>query len=94
MTDFIAAWQCIGCGKIEVPQTCVGICENERAELVYGSEHRRVLALLEHARGQRQALEAIVRRLAHATPHDGEWEHSWRALQDDARRTLAALEQG
>ena len=94
MTDFIAAWQCIGCGRIEVPETCVGICENEPVQLVYASEHRRVISLLEEARGQRHALETIVRRLAHSTPHPGEWEHSWRALQEDALRVLATLEHG
>ena len=22
---YVAAWQCIGCGKIEAPQTCIGV---------------------------------------------------------------------
>jgi hypothetical protein len=24
MNDYVKAWQCIGCGKIETPQTCIG----------------------------------------------------------------------
>ena len=22
---YVAAWQCMGCGKIEAPQTCIGV---------------------------------------------------------------------
>jgi len=22
------AWQCIGCGKIEAPQNCIGVCRD------------------------------------------------------------------
>jgi hypothetical protein len=28
MTDYVKAWQCIGCGKIEAPQTCIGVCQS------------------------------------------------------------------
>ena len=59
-----------------------------------GSKPDQYAQLLEQARGQRQALETIVRQLAHATPRPGEWEHSWRALQEDALRVLATLEHG
>ncbi|MDF3011132.1 MAG: hypothetical protein K0S03_1928 [Burkholderiales bacterium] len=29
------AWQCIGCGRLESSQPCVGICEDRPVELVY-----------------------------------------------------------
>jgi hypothetical protein len=47
--------------------------------------------VLARARQEAQALRALVHRLARTTPHEGEWERSYRALQNQARRLLAAL---
>ena len=88
MIERIKAWQCIGCGRIEAAQTCIGICQDRRVEFVYASEHEEALARMEQALGQAEALRALVRRLAWTTPHEGEWERSFRALQEQARRTL------
>ncbi len=92
MSVFVKAWQCIGCGRIEAPQNCVGICQDRRVEFVYASEHQDVLAQLEHARGQVEMLAALARRLAWTTPRAHEWEHSYRVLQAEARSALAALQ--
>jgi hypothetical protein len=91
MNDYVKAWQCIGCGRIEAPQTCIGICEDRKVEFVYRFEHDKTLAQLEVAHWQIHTLNALVQRLAWTKPHDDEWEHSYRALQEQARRTLAAL---
>jgi uncharacterized protein YigA (DUF484 family) len=85
----VKAWQCIGCGKIEAPQTCIGVCQDRKVEFVYASEHEDVLAQLTLARTRIGTLEAITRQLARTTPRTGEWEHSYRALQQRARRMLA-----
>jgi hypothetical protein len=47
MADHVKAWQCIGCGNIEAPQTCIGVCEHHKVQFVYAFEHDRVLAELE-----------------------------------------------
>lgn len=86
MTETVKAWQCIGCGKIEAPQTCVGICQDRKVELVYAQEH---VAALARAQAQTSAMELIVRQIAGITPREGEWERSYRALQNRARQTLA-----
>ena len=91
MADIITAWQCIGCGKIEAPQTCIGVCQDRKVEFVYAAEHEKTLAELARARRQASLLEALVRRLAHTHPHRDEWEHSYRALQAQALSTLAAI---
>ena len=91
MTERVAAWQCIGCGRIEGAQPCIGICEDRRVDFVYASDHDQALAQLALARGQAEALAAVVRQLAHMTPLAGEWERSYRVLQVRARRTLEAL---
>lgn len=85
------AWQCIGCGRIEAAQTCVGICQDRKVQLVYADEHERALAA---ARRQASVLEAFVRRLACTRPHEDHWEHSYRVMQEQARALLASTVNG
>lgn len=80
-------WQCVGCGRIEDPQPCVGICRDVKVEFVPAAAHDEALAL---ARAESEALRAVVRRIAGVTPRNGEFESAWRALQRDARSALAA----
>ena len=89
MTEYVKAWQCIGCGKIEAPQTCIGVCQDRKVQFVYAFEHEQVLAQARRAQQRAEALEGVVRRLAFTTPRNGEWERSYRALQDQARRALS-----
>lgn len=91
MTERITAWQCIGCGRIEGAQPCVGICQDRKTDFVYASDHDEVLTQLALARQRAEALAALVRQLANTTPRKDEWERTYRALQARARRTLAAL---
>lgn len=91
MSDYLKAWQCIGCGRIEGPQPCVGICQDRKVEFVYAAEYEQALAELARARQQADALEALVRRFAHTRPHQDGWERSYRAMQEQARSTLASL---
>ena len=91
MNAYVKAWQCIGCGKIEAPQTCIGVCQDRKVEFVYALEHEEALAQLKVAHQQVEVLEALVRRLARTNPHDDAWEHSYRALQEQARAILASL---
>jgi hypothetical protein len=85
MTERVEAWQCIGCGRIEKPETCVGVCDFRKIELVYGFEHEEAIAA---GRARVARLESIVRSLARITPREGEWERSYRALQGEAREAL------
>jgi hypothetical protein len=88
MTERIAAWECIGCGRIEGARPCVGICQDRKTDFVYASEHDEVLAQLALAHGRTAALATLVRQLAHTTPRNGEWERTYRALQARARQLL------
>ena len=85
MVEEVKAWQCIGCGRIEAPQDCVGVCDFKRVAMVYAFEHEEAL---EAARARCARFEALARRLAQITPRHGEWERSYRALQDEARAAL------
>ncbi len=85
MTDTVQAWQCVGCGKIEAPQTCVGVCESRKVELVYAHDHHAELAALQAANA---AMSALLKQFAWITPREDGWESSYRAMQERARRVL------
>lgn len=86
----VTVWRCIGCGRIEGPQPCIGVCQDRKVELVDAAVHDRVLAQLDHLREQTRVLAAVVRQLAHTTPREGECERTYRALQAQARQALGA----
>lgn len=91
MTQRIAAWQCIGCGRIEGAQPCVGICEDRRAEFVHADDYDAVLIQLALARRRWEELAVLARQIAHTTPRKDECERTWLALQDRALGILRAM---
>jgi hypothetical protein len=84
-------WWCPACGGVDAPQECLGICVWRPVEwvsqAVYDRERERALA--EHEIEQR--LRELLSRIAWVTPRPGQWERSWRALQEEARRELGQL---
>jgi hypothetical protein len=91
MTETLKAWECIGCGRLESSQPCIGVCRDRPVELVYAQEHARVLAELERAQERATALEAIVRHLAWTSPRPGRCEETLTALRERSRGLLATL---
>ena len=91
MIERIRAWQCIGCGRIEGAQPCVGICEDRGAEFVHASDYDEALAQLALARRETEDLAVLVRQIAHTVPHPGACERTWLALQQRALRVLGGL---
>lgn len=87
----ITVWQCIGCGKIEGPKPCIGVCNDRKVEFVYASVYDEAVSQAAFYRWKSEALEALIRRLAYTTPHEGEWERSYRTFQDQALRTLLKI---
>jgi hypothetical protein len=79
--DRVEVFQCIGCGKIEAPQPCIGVCRDRRTQLVYAEDYDALLA-------ESDALRAVLRQIAMITPREGECLRSWEALQARARRVL------
>ena len=77
----IKVWRCVGCGRIDDPQPCVGICRDEKREYVAAGDHDRIVA----------ALAAVVRAVATTMPHEGEALRHWRALRARAREALDGL---
>lgn len=87
----VSVWRCIGCGRIEAPQPCIGVCQDRKVDLVEAAVHDEVLAERDRLREQLRVMMGLVRQLAHTLPRDGEWERTYRALQAQAGRALAAL---
>jgi hypothetical protein len=81
----IKVWQCVGCGRIDDPQPCIGVCRDEKKVYVPAEDHDAALAEL-HSEAER--LRAIVLDIAAITPRPGEFERGYRALQERARRAL------
>lgn len=91
MSDYIAAWQCIGCGKIEAPQTCIGVCRDKKVYFVGKDEHNAALAEILRLHAQLETAASMLLRFERATPREGQWERAYRALQDQVREVRAVL---
>lgn len=89
MGDYIHAWQCIGCGKIEAPQTCIGVCRDRKITLVGMDDHQLALDEIQRMYGRLEQAQAMLARVAHTTPRDGHWHEAWQAVQEQARTLLA-----
>jgi len=89
--DYITAWQCIGCGRIEAPQPCIGVCQDRKVQFVGVQDYEDALALARNAQRRAEGLVSLMRKLALIRPREGQWEPCLRALQEEARGALAAL---
>ncbi|PWK85769.1 hypothetical protein [Fulvimonas soli] len=92
MAEYVQAWQCIGCGRIEAPQPCIGVCRDRKILMVGKDEHERALAAAAALRARLATAQAMLRRFGLAKPHPGQWERSWLALQAELREALAVLD--
>jgi len=88
----IKAWECVGCGRIEAPQPCVGICQDRAVELVPEEAYRLIQGERDRLRDDNAALRALVLRLARTNPRDEQWEAGYKALQKRARHLLDSIE--
>ena len=77
----ISGWRCIGCGKVDAPRPCVGVCQDRKVELVDAADYDALLARV-------RELEAALALIARVTPREDALPASWRALQERARALL------
>ena len=78
----IKVWQCVGCGRIDDPKPCIGVCRDQKVEYVLAVDHDR----------ETGALRAVAETIARTTPREGQFEAAWRALQQRAAAALAGDE--
>lgn len=90
--EFATTWWCAGCGGIDAPQPCLGICVWRSVEWVNGVRYleQRAGALVE--RNTEQRLRGLVRRVAFVTPRAGHWERGWRAFEAQAQVMFQACQ--
>jgi len=81
----IKAWECIGCGRIEAPQPCLGICQDQAVEIVRAEAYPQLEA-------DNAEMRELILRLARTSPREGQWEAGYRAVQERAAELLARLE--
>ena len=79
--ETIKVWECVGCGRIDHPQPCVGICKDRRAEYVRAIDYADALERVE-------SLENVLRKIAFTTPREGEYRSAWEAFQREAKAYL------
>lgn len=91
MTDTIEAWQCIGCGRVEAPQTCIGVCRDRKVQLVGLADFEQARAEAEALRARLADVHARLQRFALAKPNEGRWDAAWQALQAQLREVLGTL---
>lgn len=84
-------WRCEDCGAVDAPQPCIEVCIWSPAAWAEAASCDAVRARAEADRRAERSLAALLGRLALSTPRAGYWEQSGRALQADARQTLAGL---
>lgn len=90
VTRRVKAWQCIGCGRVEGLESCIGVCQDRPTEFVYAAEHDLAIAELRIARQQAESAFNLLRQLVCTSPRTGEWERSYRAMRARARAILEA----
>jgi hypothetical protein len=93
MPQYIQAWQCIGCGKIEAPQPCIGVCRDHKILMVGKDDYERACGAGDALRARLAQAQAMLRRFGLAKPIKGQWERSWLALQAQVREALAVLDE-
>ena len=81
MVETIEGWRCIGCGRIDAPQPCIGVCQDKRVELVLAEDYAEMAWRVE-------LLQEALSLIAHTTPKPDQLEASWLALQARARTLL------
>ena len=82
-TERIQGWRCIGCGKVDAPRPCVGICQDRKVELVDAADYDALQA-------RTRQLEETLALIARVTPRADALAASWQALQERAPKLLDA----
>ena len=91
MAEYIQAWQCIGCGRMEAPQPCIGVCRDRKVLFIGKDEHEAALAEIARLSAQLRSTASRLQRFGLAAPRSGQWESAYAALRDQARALTAEL---
>jgi hypothetical protein len=92
--EFATTWWCAGCGGIDAPQPCLGVCVWRSVEWVNGIRYLEQRAGAVAEREMDRRLRGLARRVACVTPRAGQWQRGWWALEAQARAMFPACQAG
>lgn len=92
MAEIIDAFQCMGCGRIDAPQECIGICQDRALKIVAAGDYFAAVERAEAAERETAALKALVRQVAHVRPADERWRETFEVFQRRAQALLARID--
>ena len=84
------AWLCTGCGRVEAPQACLGVCLRQPGEVVRADRHVEAVSRAADADRDARALRGLVRQLAFTTPRAGHGAETVAALREAALALVGA----
>lgn len=87
-------WWCEGCGGIDAPQPCLGICVWRPVEWVNRTVYERARERAFAERTRERRLRLLLRRLISVTPRPEHLDENWQAFQAQARSILAQRASG
>lgn len=88
MAETIPALMCIGCGRLEAPQPCMGVCEDREVHLVDATEYAALEASYQALEAKYDAQQALLRQMARTRPHPNGWEAAFKMFQARAREAI------
>jgi hypothetical protein len=87
MSERLSALFCIGCGRVDVLETCVGACDERVLDLVLGKDHDEARAHFSEAVRHAGMLRDLLFQLVSEIP-EPDWPQTHRTLQAQARSVL------
>jgi hypothetical protein len=97
MAERWSALFCIGCGRVDILETCVGNCDEGPLDLVLAKEYDAVRSQIgttvQHAGILRESLAELVAKMPEPNaPMPSNWPETHRAIQEQARSVLHQIE--
>lgn len=86
--DPIEGWQCIGCGRVDAPRPCIGVCQDKRVALVKADDYAMLERRFAELERDNAALRAFLGLVVQVRPSPRGWERSFLAMQAQARALL------
>jgi hypothetical protein len=97
MTERLSALFCIGCDRLDVPEPCLGACDERVLDLVSAKDHDEARAQVGKAIQQADKLRELLIQLVSKMPEPSapmpdDWADTHHALQAQARTVLHEID--
>jgi len=87
----ISAWRCTGCGRIEAPQPCLGVCHDEAVELVSADEFNALRERYRRVARDNARMRALLVRIRSTRPRPAGVQATWVSAQRQAQTLLSEI---